>query len=283
MADETHDTSRRSDILRERAERRSRNQPHVPWYAKVWNWFLPGTYRQADGRRNRNIVVGVICFVVALVLVIAYNVLIAPMANRVKIVVADGVFASGQEQNIIDDFESQGFWDVAYEDGLGVVAHGTEDMVSQYRESFGSQHLDEATETLTKAHDEIGVITAVHSEGWDVISVSTYTDEVDNDLLQYIFTNDQDFTNALEEWIAWGTMQNGEPVTIRMLDATGTRYFEADGVSSVADILTEAKNSNPEGIDWDEVTESISQQGSSEGASASEATTDEPASEETAR
>ena len=280
MADETSDTSRRSDILKDRAKRRSYNQPHIPWYAKVWNWFLPGTYRQEDRRRNRNIVISVICFMTAMILIIVYNVFLSPMANRTKIIVADGVFASGQEQNIINDFESQGFRDAAYEDGLGVVAYGTDDMVAQYRESFGKQYLDEATEILTQPHDGIGVITVVHSEGWDTISVSTYTEEVDIDLFQYIFTNDQDFTNALEEWIAWGTMQNGKPVTISMLDATGSRYFEADGISSVADILTEVKNSNPEGIDWDEVTENISQQGSEDGTSASEAT-DEPATKET--
>jgi hypothetical protein len=50
------------------------------------------------------------------------------------------------------------------------------------------------------------------------------------------------------------------------LDGTGSRYFEVDGISSVADILTETKNSNPKGIDWESVTEDINNnaQGSTE-------------------
>lgn len=251
---------------------------------------MPGTYRREDEKRNRGIVVGTAVLVVVLLAVIVYNLFFTPSAYNTRIVVADGVFATGQEANIIGDFESQGFQRAAYEEGLGVVAYGTQDMVEQYRESFGSQHLDAATDVLTASHDDIGIASVNHSEGWDEILVATFTNEVDIDLFQFILTNDSNVANALDEWIAWGTMMNGNPVKVSMLDATGSRYFEADGISSVADILAKAKESNPEGIDWDEVSEGISQattdqEGSQQGSEdehAGETTKDEPASEETA-
>lgn len=289
MADETQDASRRSKIIRGRLERRAYNRPHVPWHARVWNWFMPGTYRREDEKRNRGIVVGTAVLVLVLLAVIAYNLFLAPSAYNTRIVVADGVFATGQEGNIIGDFESQGFQRASYEEGLGVVAYGTQEMVNQYRESFGSQHLDAATDVLAATHDDVGIASVNHSEGWDEILIATFTDEVDVDLFQFVLTSDANVANALDEWIAWGTMMNGNPVRVSMLDATGSRYFEADGISSVADILAKAKESNPEGIDWNEVTEGISQAASdqegtpqgSEDEHASE-TTDEPASEEKA-
>ena len=266
MSDEIEGRRRRSEILRQRAERRAYNQPRIPWYAKVWNWFLPGTYQGKDARRNRGIVVGAIAMVLALLGVISYNIHQRMVSEHVRIVVADGVFASGQEANIIEDFESQGFRDTEYEEGLGVVAYGTEEMVSQYCESFGDQYLDEATERLSGTHDGIGIVSFLHSEGWDVISISTYTDTPDVDLFQYMLTTEANITNALDEWIAWGVMQNGKPIKVEFLDGTGSRYFEVDGISSVADILTETKNSNPKGIDWESVTEDINNnaQGSTE-------------------
>lgn len=258
MADETAERERRSEILRKRAERRAYNQPRIPWYAKVWNWFLPGTYDGSDAGRVRGIVAGVIVVAVLLIGFTAYNLFQARVLRNEAIVVADGVFASGQEQNIIEDFESQGFHDVAYEEGLGVVAHGTADMVEQYRESFGSQYLDEATETLSGAHDGIGIVSFIHSEDWGTISITTYTNDVDVDLFQYMLTSEPDVTNALDEWIAWGVMRNGKAIRVEFLDGTGSRYFEVEGISSVADIVTRTKESNPEGIDWDSVTEDIS-------------------------
>lgn len=264
MADELTEEARRSEVLRGRAERRSYNKPRVPWYARVWNWFLPGTYKSEDRGRNRAVVVGTVALVVALLAFIIYNLAGAPLSSRHRLVVADGVFATGQDVNIMEDLTSQGFSDASLEEGLGVVAYGTEEMVSQYRESFGSQHLDEATEILTRNHDDIGMVIAGHSESWDVISVTTFTDEVDLDLFQFIFTENPEVTNALEEWIAWGVMNNGDAITVRMLDGTGSRYFEADGISSVSDIIEAAKDSNPEGIDWNAVTESINENGKSQ-------------------
>lgn len=254
---DSQDSGRRAEILRGRAERQAYSRPRVPWYAKVWNWFMPGTYRASDERRNATVVIGICVVAAALIGLIAYNLVLRPVAGNAKIVVADGVYATGQESNIIENFESQGFHDVAVEDGLGVVAYGTPEMVAQYRESFGSQYLDEATEVLGAQYEDVGIAAVSHSEGWDTISITTYTNEVDVDLFQFILTKNQDVTNALEEWIAWGTMQNAAPVSVEMLDGTGSRYFKADGISSVADILEETRNSNPKGVDWDSVTESL--------------------------
>lgn len=205
------------------------------------------------------IVIAIILLALGLLGVTAYNRLWPRGGTRT--VVADGVFASGQEVNVIDDFESQGFWDVSYEEGLGVVAYGTEDMSSQYREAFGKKYLDKATETLSGTHDDVGIAAVNHTEKWDTISVTTYTNEVDIDLFQFMLTHDADLSNALEEWIAWGVIQNGDSIKVDFLDGTGSRYFEVDGISSVADILTETKNSNPSGIDWDAVTEEIAKNG----------------------
>lgn len=261
MADELTDQRRRSKILQKRAERRAYNQPRIPWYARVWNWFLPGTYSQENARTHLGIVLGIIFVILALLGVIAWN-LFGPSSFTTRVVVADGVFASGQEANVIEDFESQGFQEVAYESGLGVVAYGTDEMARQYREAFGSKYVDDATETLKGTHDAIGIVAFNHSEQWDVISVSTYTNEVDVELFQFMLTTDADITNALEEWIAWGVIQNGNSIKVDFLDATGSRYFEVDGISSVADIMTETRDSNPAGIDWDAVSEEIVQAGS---------------------
>lgn len=261
MADETVNQRRRSEILKERAERRAYNQPRIPWYAKTWNWFLPGTYSQENATKHLGIILGIILLVLFLIGIILYNFFIGPHAGNSKIIVADGVFASGQETNVIEDFESQGFHDVSYENGLGVVAYGTNDMAAQYREAFGEKYLDKATETLKGTHNEIGIVTFSHSEDWKTITISTYTNDVDVDLFQFMLTSDPDVSNALEEWIAWGVIQNADSIKVDFLDGAGSRYFEIDGISSVADILTETRNSHPEGIDWDSVSKEITETG----------------------
>lgn len=207
------------------------------------------------------IVLGVILIAIASIAVTTYNLVIRPNAGNSKVVVADGAFASGQEQNVIDDFESQGFHDVTNEDGLGIIAYGTEEMANQYKETFGRKYLDQATETLSGTHDDIGIVSFNHSEQWDLISISTYTNEADVDLFQFMLTEDQDVSNALDEWIAWGVITNGGPINVSFMDGTGSRYFEIDNISSVADILKETKSRNPAGVDWDAVTEDLANAG----------------------
>ena len=170
---------------------------------------------------------------------------------------------------------------VAAETGVMVVALGTYDMVSEYRQSFSDLRLAGATETLsegTEKLDKLGIAAASHSDAWDSIELTTYMDTADVDLFQYVLTNDPDVEDALDMWIAWGVMQNGEGVTFSFVDATGTRYFESNGISSVADVIVAAREKGVEGIDWDEVANTVgsaSSDGSSTDAGGTSATEQE--------
>lgn len=280
----------REKILRERAERRDMQRPRLPWHARVWAWFSPSSIaRDADGNRDRSadgrhvlVIFGVVLLVLALVALTAFNVwraLGGGMGER--LVIADAIYAAGQEANVIDDLSSQGFSDAHEEKGLGIVALGTYDMVSEYRQSFSDLRLAGATETLsegTEKLDKLGIAAASHSDAWDSIELTTYMDTADVDLFQYVLTNDPDVEDALDMWIAWGVMQNGEGVTFSFVDATGTRYFESNGISSVADVIVAAREKGVEGIDWDEVANTVgsaSSDGSSTDAGGTSATEQE--------
>lgn len=263
------DRKRRERILRERAERRDLQRPRLPWHARVWAWFSPsGIDRDVDGTRDRShdrrnvlVIAGVSVLVLALVAAIALNMwrfLGGRMGER--LVVADSVYAAGQEENVISDLSSQGFADAHEEPGLGVVALGTPEMVDAYKASFSERHVEAATRAIEEGSeqlDELGIASADHSDSWDSIELTTYMDTADVDLFQYVLTNDPDMEEAFDAWIAWGVMENGGAVSFSFADASGTRYFETDGISSVADVLSSAREKGVEGIDWNEVAETI--------------------------
>ena len=269
MAEASGSEKRREEILRERAERRDMQKPRLPWHARVWAWFSPnGIVRDADGNRDRSadrrhmlVIVGVLALILSLVALVAFNVWNALGGGmRERLVIADAIYAAGQEANVINDLSSQGFANAHEEPELGVVALGTRDMVDKYRGSFYDLRVTDATNTLSENAeklDKLGIAATDHSDTWDSIELTTYMDTADVDLFQYVLTNDPEIEEALDMWIAWGVMENGEGVTFSFVDASGTRYFEANRISSVADVIVAAREKGVEGIDWDEVAKTM--------------------------
>lgn len=252
----TTDGDRRRAILRGRAERRDLQRPTIPWHARAWSWFFPGSEsdRSHDGL-HLVVILAVVALVAALCSTIAWNLASGRPSSR--IVVSDALYASGQEGNVIEDLSAQGFRNAEAVEGLGVAAWGTPGMVDEYRRSWDDGQVDAAGEVLADPPYETGVASVGRSDDWSTITVSTYTDVADVDVVRYVLTIDEGFSSALDTWIGWAVMMTGDAITVDLMDATGARYFSVPGVSRVADIVTGMQEQNPEGVDWESLVDGM--------------------------
>lgn len=157
-----------------------------------------------------------------------------------SIIVPETTFTTTQVDTVIGNLEEQGFRDVKYVDGTGVVGYGTPEMVDAYKESYKEKSFDPARDELATAQlQDYGIEEAVLSSDWKELTLYTYTNDDDSALISYMLTTDSEVEDLVNTFATWCKMYyDGEELTIEFICLEDGQTYLSRKIATVSELIS---------------------------------------------
>lgn len=235
---------RRREKARVRQRRRAEHgdmPQRRPLFARLYSWVIPGDY---TAKQDRYHVIAVSCVVAVLVGLVAFSgwrwsdYLGYQVSD--SIIVPETTFTTTQVDTVIGNLEEQGFRDVQYVDGTGVVGYGTPEMVDAYKESYKEKSFDPARDELATAQlQDYGIEEAVLSSDWKELTLYTYTNDDDSALISYMLTTDSEVEDLVNTFATWCKMYyDGEELTIEFIGLEDGQTYLSRKIATVSELIS---------------------------------------------
>lgn len=235
---------RRREKARVRQRRRAEHDDMPqkrPLFARIYSWVVPGDY---TARQDRHHVIVVSCVLAVLVGLVAFSgwrwsdYLGYQVSD--SIIVPETTFTTTQVDTVVDNLEEQGFRDVQYVDGTGVVGYGTPEMVDAYKESYKEKSFDPARDELASAQlQDYGIEEAVLSNDWKKLTLYTYTNDDDSALISYMLTTDTEVEDLINTFATWCKMYyDGEELTLEFVGLEDGQTYLSRKIATVSELIS---------------------------------------------
>lgn len=215
---------------RARKEARRAEEAYVkPFLARVFDAVKPGEYSEEEDLTHVRLIWGILA-VAALIVVVCCFIIVQANQKSVEatLLIPSTSYARGQEQTVKESLEGNGFKDIQFEEDGDVIAHGTSDMVSQYKESYRKRNVEKLSKLLDEDYTSCGVADVSLSDDRKTLTIETYFGQADSTLIKEIVVN-SDISQLIEGYGVWCRMVNdGEPMTIKFVEfSKHVPYYES--------------------------------------------------------
>ena len=212
-----------------------------PFFAKVYDALRPGSYTPKEDGAHASIVFAILIAAFLVILGCCFVMLNAQQKTmEASLLIPSTSYAKGQEATVIDALEGNGFKQVSIEENGDIIAHGSSDMVSQYKESYRKRNVEKLSALLSNDYTSCGVSGVELSEDRKTLTITTFFKEANSALISPVVV-DSAISDIIEGYGIWCRMVNdGEPMTIKFVDAVdGKEYYSSqrqNGDMIVADL-----------------------------------------------
>lgn len=211
-----------------------------PFLARFYDKLMPGDYTKKQDLRHS---IAVFAFLLALVGV-AFSAFWIWSSNNAysvssELVIPKAAYTSGQEQNVEDMLEGNGFKNIYADEDGNFHAFGTPDRVQNYKNDYYQRTVKTTSEDITRDYSDFGVVNVYVEPDWSKMTIDTIYDELDAATATYVFRNGT-LDNLVRVYAVWRQINTGGDkmeLVIRAADGTALIDEDVDSADAVVSRL----------------------------------------------
>ena len=228
--------------LKEKEERR--NQPKKPLLVRFYNALKPGDYTPRQDLLHVLLILG-ICAALCGAIFYAWRAWSDNVAYNLsaELFIPAAAYTSGQESNIVENLEQNGFQNIYVDEDGNYHAFGNPDRVQNYKNSYYERTVKIVSDYLDDDYGSYGIANIYVSSDWSKMIIDTIYDEIDSSVITYMFTN-ADLLLAIRTYAVWYQLNSGgDMMEFIIRAADGTTLIDEE-ISSAEEIISAMQNTD---------------------------------------
>ena len=229
-----------------------------PFLARFYDKLKPGEYTKKQDFRHVLVIFSVI-LVLCGVGGTAFYIWSNNEAYKVsaELVIPSAAYTTGQESNVVDTLESNGFTNIYEDEDGNFHAFGTPTRVQNYKNAYYQRTMKTVEEDLSNDYSSFGVALVSINSDWSTLTIDTIYDEMEASTITYIFQS-TDLNNLVRVFAVWRQINSGgEKMELVIRAADGTILIDEE-INSADEIVSRMQAEETEETDDETETETDS-------------------------
>lgn len=241
-----------------RRKNRGRNkskQPKKPLLVRFYNALKPGDYTPKQDLLHVLIIFG-ICAALCGAMFYAWRTWSDNLSYNLsaELIIPAAAYTSGQESNIVENLEENGFQNIYVDEDGNYHAYGNPTRVQNYKNSYYERTVKVVSDYLNDDYGSYGIANIYVSSDWSQMIIDTIYDEIDSSVITYMFTND-DLLLAIRTYAVWYQLNSGGDMMEFIIRAADGTILIDEEISSAEEIISATQNSDEDTSDDGEDTD----------------------------